>query len=84
VPVRGQIGWLIPQPEVTYSLYYRDVSVVSRSDGIVVQSVAGGDMAGYGDDHEVVDRAESERAVDVIAQLYARMADTLSVRGTFA
>jgi D-amino-acid oxidase len=84
VPVRGQIGWLIPQPEVTYSLYYRDVSVVSRSDGIVVQSVAGGDMAGYGDDREVVDRAESERAVDVIAQLYARMADTLSVRGTFA
>jgi hypothetical protein len=50
----------------------------------VVQSVAGGDMFGYGDDHEVVDRAESERAVGVIGELYARMADALSVRGTFA
>ena len=22
IPVRGQIGWLIPQPEVTYGLYF--------------------------------------------------------------
>lgn len=73
VPVRGQIGWLIPQPEVNYGLYYRDVSVVSRSDGIVVQWIAGGDMFGYGDDHEVIDRAEAERGVAVLEELYSRV-----------
>jgi D-amino-acid oxidase len=41
VPVRGQIGWLLPQPEVTHGIGYHGVSVVSRSDGIVVQAVDG-------------------------------------------
>jgi glycine/D-amino acid oxidase-like deaminating enzyme len=72
VPVRGQIGWLIPQPEVNYGLYYSGVSMVPRRDGIVVQAVEGGDMKGYGDDHETVDRAESERAVKSLAALYGR------------
>jgi hypothetical protein len=30
-------------------------------------------MAGYGNDHEAVDRAEAERAVNVLAELYGRM-----------
>src|SRR6201999_1965262 len=71
VPVRGQIGWLIPQPEVNYGLYYDGVSVLSRRDGIVVQMIEGGDMRGYGDDNETIDRAESEDAVNRIANLYA-------------
>ena len=50
VPVRGQIGWLIPQPEVNYGLYYDGVSILSRRDGIVVQMLEGGDMRGYNDD----------------------------------
>jgi glycine/D-amino acid oxidase-like deaminating enzyme len=73
VPVRGQIGWLIPQSEVRYGVYYNDVSVVPRRDGIVVQSTKGGDMQGYGDDHEVVDRSESEAAVAVLASLMRRI-----------
>jgi len=73
VPVRGQIGWLLPQPEVTYGLYYRDVSLVSRTDGIVVQSIAGGDLQGYKDDNETINRAESDAAVGVIEELYSRM-----------
>ncbi len=73
VPVRGQIGWLIPQPEVNYSLFYKRVSMVPRRDGIVVQSLAGGDMKGFGDDHEVADRAESERSVAVLSGLMARL-----------
>lgn len=71
VPVRGQIGWLIPQPEAHYSLYYDGINVVSRRDGIVVQDVRGGDMQGYGDDNETPDRAESEAAVAVLARLYS-------------
>ncbi len=72
VPVRGQIAWLIPQPEVNYGFFYRDVSVLSRTDGIVVQALEGGDLKGYDDDHEVVDRGEADRAVSVIEALYAR------------
>ena len=73
VPVRGQIGWLIPQPEVNYGLYYDGVSVLSRRDGIVIQMLDGGDMRGYGDDNETVDRGESEEGVRRLAGLYARM-----------
>jgi glycine/D-amino acid oxidase-like deaminating enzyme len=74
VPVRGQIAWLIPQPEVDYSLYYRRIGMVSRRDGIVVQALWGGDMMGYGNDHEVVDRAEAEQAVKALADLFGRPA----------
>ena len=73
VPVRGQIGWLIPQAEVNYGLYYDGVSVLSRRDGIVVQMLQGGDMRGYNDANETVDRAEAEDGVNRIAALYAQM-----------
>ncbi|HLY58062.1 MAG TPA: FAD-binding oxidoreductase [Stellaceae bacterium] len=72
VPVRGQIAWLIPQPEVRYALYYDGVNVVPRRDGIVVQTLEGGDMRGYGDTNETPDRAETEGAVRTIARLYER------------
>jgi glycine/D-amino acid oxidase-like deaminating enzyme len=73
VPVRGQITWLIPQPEVDYGLYYRRVGMVSRRDGIVVQALWGGDMKGYGIDQEVIDRAEAEQSVKILADLFSRM-----------
>jgi D-amino-acid oxidase len=73
VPVRGQIGWLIPQPEVNYGFFYNGVSVLGRRDGIVVQMVEGGDMRGYGDDNETVNRAESEDGVRRVAEMYSRI-----------
>jgi glycine/D-amino acid oxidase-like deaminating enzyme len=72
VPVRGQIGWLIPQPEVNYGFFYNGVSILSRRDGIVVQMLEGGDMRGYNDANETVDRAESEEGVKRVAELYSR------------
>jgi D-amino-acid oxidase len=72
VPVRGQIAWLIPQPEFDYAVYYRGVNVMPRSDGIVVQAVSGGDMRGYGEYSMAPDRAEAEEAVAALASLYAR------------
>jgi D-amino-acid oxidase len=72
VPVRGQNGWLIPQPEVNYSFDYSDVSVVSRSDGILIQALEGGDLKGYNNSNETINRAESVNAVRVIEGLYAR------------
>ncbi len=73
IPVRGQIAWLIPQPEVDYGLFYRDVAMLSRADGMVVQYVGSSEMWGYGDDREEVDRAEAEAAVKTLADLYARI-----------
>ncbi len=73
IPVRGQIAWLIPQAEVDYGLFYRDVSMLSRADGMVIQYVGSSEMWGYGDDREEVDRAEAEAAVKTIADLYARI-----------
>jgi len=69
--VRGQIGWLIPQSEVNYGLQYASVSILSRTDGIVVQAVEGGDMKGYGDAAETVDRAETMNAVARIERLFS-------------
>lgn len=70
VPVRGQIAWLIPQPEVRYGLYGRGVGLLSRPDGIVVQGVSGGDMRGYGNDDETPDRQEALEALAAVAGLF--------------
>jgi D-amino-acid oxidase len=72
VPIRGQIGWLLPQREVNYGIDYKYVSVAPRRDGIVVQLYRGG-MQGYGDDREVTDRLESEQAVATVAEAMARL-----------
>jgi D-amino-acid oxidase len=69
-PVRGQIARLIPQPGVHYGLAWRHVYVVLRRDGIVVQDLTGGEMQGFGDTNEAVDRAEADRAVKTLAELF--------------
>jgi D-amino-acid oxidase len=73
VPVRGQIAWLIPQPEVNYGVFYKNVGVLARRDGIVVQDVGKGEMDGYNDSNEEPNRAAAESAVQVVAELYGRM-----------
>jgi glycine/D-amino acid oxidase-like deaminating enzyme len=75
VPVRGQIAWLIPQPEVNYGVMYKNVYILSRRDGIVVQDGGTrGEMEGYNDSNEAPDRSAAESAVRVAAELYNRMA----------
>lgn len=74
VPVRGQISWLIPQAELRYGFYYRNVSVLPRRDGIVLQQVGDSEAYGYNDDREAPDLDETRVAVATIADLYARMA----------
>lgn len=73
VPVRGQIAWLIPQPEVNYGVQYKNVNILARRDGIVVQDAGIGEMDGYNDTNEQPDRAAAEAAVGVVAELYGRM-----------
>lgn len=71
VPVRGQIAWLTPQPEVTYGLWYRAISMVPRADGIVIQASGVSEMVGYGVEDEAPDRAEAEAALAALAPLFA-------------
>jgi D-amino-acid oxidase len=73
VPVRGQIAWLIPQPEVNYGVQYKRVNILARRDGIVVQDGGIGEMEGYNDTNEQPDRAAAESAVQTVAELYSRM-----------
>jgi D-amino-acid oxidase len=73
VPVRGQIAWLIPQPEVNYGVLYKNVNMLSRRDGIVVQDGGSSDLLGYNDANENPDRPQAEAAVQVVAELYRRM-----------
>ncbi len=75
VPVRGQIAWLIPQPEVHYGVSYKNINVLARRDGIVVQDAGIGEMEGYNDTNEIADRGAAESAVQTVAELYGRMAE---------
>ena len=72
-PVRGQIGWLIPQPEVRYGLYFNRLNVLSRRDGIVVQTNPLGEQSGWNDDSEEPDRGEAEAGVRQLAAMFAGM-----------
>ena len=80
VPVRGQIAWLIPQTEVNYGLSYKNIHVLGRRDGIVVQDAGRGDMEGYNDANEEPDRRHAEASVGVIAELFDRMNSAASLR----
>src|SRR5206468_11054508 len=71
VPVRGQLARMIPQADVHYGLFYKNVGFVPRRDGLVFQVVGDNDYYGYNDDTEVPDRAEAERAVNTVASLFA-------------
>lgn len=70
LPVRGQIAWLTPQPEVTYALWYRGISMIPRADGIVIQANGRNQMVGYGVDDETPDSAEAEQALAALATLF--------------
>ena len=72
VPVRGQIAWLIPQPEINYGVQYKSIFILGRRDGIVVQNFGIGDMEGYNDSNEEPDRPAADAAVQVAAELYPR------------
>lgn len=73
IPVRGQTGWLVPQTEANYGFYYRNVSILSKSDGVMVMNFTPGlgDMQGVGDSMELPDRADIEQALARVAPLFS-------------
>ena len=70
IPVRGQLARTIPEPDVGYGLFYKNVSFVPRRDGLVFQVVGEDDYYGFNDDSTMPNRAEAELAVNTIAGLY--------------
>jgi glycine/D-amino acid oxidase-like deaminating enzyme len=73
IPVRGQLGHLVPQPEVNYLLSYKNANLTPRRDGLLVQNNKS-DMDGYNNPSVIPDRAESEECVQILAGVFARMA----------
>ena len=82
VPVRGQIAWLVPQEGVNYGIQYRNLNLLARRDGIVIQPNTGGEEEGWNDTNEQPDRAAAEAGVKVLQELYARMEPIIAKRGT--
>lgn len=79
-PVRGQIQWLIPQEGVHYGLYYKNLGVLARRDGIVLQWGGIGEDEGWGDSNEKPDPEEAHRAVATLQELYKRMEQKMQTK----
>lgn len=73
IPVRGQTGWLVPQPDAPYGVRYKNISLLSKRDGVVVMNTNPdiGDMLGVGDSTELPDRSGIEEALKIVAPLFA-------------
>jgi len=73
IPVRGQTGWMVPQPGVNYALRANNMSVMSKGDGMVVMNNNPdlGDMLGVGDSTELANRAPLEEAVASLSRYFA-------------
>ena len=71
VPVRGQVNWLLPQPEARYALWFDEVQAVSRRDGMIVQYLGPNEDWGYGIESEVPDPQETAMALGRLQQLAA-------------
>jgi glycine/D-amino acid oxidase-like deaminating enzyme len=72
IPVRGQTGWLVPQPDVNYSLRSSNMSAISKADGIVIMNNNPdlGDMLGVGDSTELPSRAPIEEAMATLSRYF--------------
>ncbi len=71
VPVRGQLARTPPIEGIHYGVFHRRTVFVPRRDGFVFQVLGPNDYVGFGDETTVPDRAEAERAVTTIAELFA-------------
>lgn len=67
IPVRGQTARLIPQPEVRYGLRIKNLSMVPRSDGLLVQVLD--DPGNFNNSDATPDRQFAEESVRQLAQL---------------
>lgn len=69
IPVRGQTGWLLPQPDANYGIRYKNCSLLSKSDGVVIMNTNPdiGEMLGVGNSMELPERDNIEEALKILA-----------------
>ncbi len=73
VPIRGQIAWLAAQTGRHYGLMYKDLFLLARQDGILLQYNREDGNEGWNNTSEAPDPAVAERGVAVLRELYSRM-----------
>lgn len=70
IPVRGQIAWLLPQPDVNYGVGYNNVSVLARRDGILVQAQGADESFGFNDANEEPNYAAARASIAAAATMF--------------
>lgn len=75
IPVRGQIAWLIPEAGIHYGVHYKEkeLLLLARRDGIVVQPLGKDDYFGFDDAKENPDEAAALAGVELAASLFRPM-----------
>jgi glycine/D-amino acid oxidase-like deaminating enzyme len=70
IAVRGQTTRTEPHPDIDYGVFYKNVALVPRRDGLLFQYLGLDDYFGFNDDSTEPNREEAERSVSAIAELY--------------
>lgn len=70
IPVRGQIAWMAPQTDRLYGIFHRNVMVLSRRDGLLIQEAGGNDYYGLGNADETPDKDEFLAAQAKVAPMF--------------
>ncbi len=70
IGVRGQIAWMAPQTDRLYGIYHRNVTALSRRDGLLIQETGGNDYFGLGDLSTEPDKGEFLAALAKVAPLF--------------
>lgn len=70
IPVRGQIAWMPPQTDRHYGLFHRNVFLISRRDGVLIQETGGNDYFGLGNADETLSMEEFIRAQEKVTSLF--------------
>jgi D-amino-acid oxidase len=73
VPIRGQIAWLAAQTDRHYGVMYKDLFLLARQDGILLQYNSEDGNRGWNNTSEEPDPTVAERGVAVLRELYSRM-----------
>jgi len=70
IGVRGQIAWMAPQTDRLYGIYHRNVTALSRRDGLLIQETGGNDYFGLGELNTEPDQGEFLAALAKVAPLF--------------
>lgn len=70
IPVRGQIAWMPAQTDRLFGVYHRNVTALSRRDGVLIQETGGNEHFGLGDDSVAPNQEEFLRARAKVAPIF--------------